>query len=232
MQPILILTKNLLLEQPLQEQLQLLNYEVLCSVHLLQQVKEEPQAIAKFQVVIFSETVTNREVTTIVSHLTPNSFIFFRKFGKAPTSEEQEQLRALGITEWLTEGTSVDLLREHLSEKIEQLQQTGEKEGRSLQLNTELTNQIFENFLKTLTKKENQAFLYLRAAEGGIISREELCDYLWSEPLSHSRMSQLSVLVKNIKQKLQDFGFSEDLLRTIWGKGYCLTPDFFTSNMK
>lgn len=228
MQPILILTKNLLVEKQIQEQLQQLNYEVWCSFQLLKQVKKDPQVIDQFQVIIFSETVTNKEITDILSQLTSKKAILFRKFSVAPTLEEQEQLREIGVTEWLTEDISIDLLRECLAEKLDQLQQEEELNVHSLRETTLLTNQIFENFLNTLTKKEKQVFLYLQEAHADIVSREALCEYLWHEPLSHSRMSQLSVLVKNIKQKLKDVGFSDDLLRTIWGKGYCLMPEFFT----
>ncbi|EOH92042.1 winged helix-turn-helix domain-containing protein [Enterococcus pallens] len=228
MQPILILTKNLLVEKQIQEQLQQLNYEVWCSFQLLKQVKKDPQVIDQFQVIIFSETVTNKEITDILSQLTSKKAILFRKFSVAPTLEEQEQLREIGVTEWLTEDISIDVLRECLAEKLDQLQQEEELNVHSLRETTLLTNQIFENFLNTLTKKEKQVFLYLQEAHADIVSREALCEYLWHEPLSHSRMSQLSVLVKNIKQKLKDVGFSDDLLRTIWGKGYCLMPEFFT----
>lgn len=228
MQPILILTKNLLVEKQIQEQLQQLNYEVWCSFQLLKQVKKDPQVIDNFQVIIFSETVTNKEIMDILSQLTSEEVIFFRKFSVAPSLEEQEQLREIGVTEWLTEDISVDLLRERLAEKMNHLQLEEEQKVRSLRENTALTNQLFENFLNTLTKKEKQSFLCLQEAHGEIVSREALCQHLWHEPLSHSRMSQLSVLVKNIKQKLKDAGFSDDLLRTIWGKGYCLMPDFFS----
>lgn len=227
MQPILILTKNLLVEKQIQEQLQQLNYEVWCSFQLLNQVKKDPQVIDQFQVIIFSETVTNKEITDILSQLTSKKIILFRKFSVAPTLEEQEQLREIGVTEWLTEDISIDVLRECLAEKLDQLQQEEELNVHSLRETTLLTNQIFENFLNTLTKKEKQVFLYLQEAHADIVSREALCEYLWHEPLSHSRMSQLSVLVKNIKQKLKDVGFSEELLRTVWGKGYCLMPEFF-----
>lgn len=228
MQPIVILTKNLLVENQLQEQLQQLNYEVWCSVQLLKQARKDPQVLDPFPVILFSETVTNKEIAEILSQLTSEESVLFRKCSVVPSLEEQEQLRELGVTEWLTEDISVDLLRERLAEKMDYLHQEEEQKVRSLQENTLFTHQLFENFLTTLTKKEKQAFLCLQEAQAEIVSREALCGHLWQEPLSHSRMSQLSVLVKNIKQKLKGAGFSEDLLRTIWGKGYCLMPDFFS----
>ncbi|MGG5333235.1 winged helix-turn-helix domain-containing protein [Enterococcus sp. AZ163] len=116
-----------------------------------------------------------------------------------------------------------------MAEKMEQVQQTEEKQRVALHQHSAMTERLQEHFIKTLTKKEQQLFHYLQTTNGGIVSREELCDYLWKEPLNHSRMSQLSVLVKKIKEKLAAAGFSDDLLQTIWGSGYCLTPEFSMS---
>lgn len=226
MRLILLLTKNILVEQRLQNQLQQLNYEVLCSVQVFQQLRKEGYVMVDHQVVIFSETITNKEIAEILPKLVSGNVVIFRKFSVAPSLEEQEQLRTLGITEWIAEDIPLDQLRERLAEQMEQVQLTEEEQLRSLDQHSAMTEKLLEHFLKSLTKKEKKVFLYLQEANGDIISREELCDHLWKESLSHSRMSQMSVLVKKIKHKLAEAGFSEDLLRTIWGSGYCLTPEF------
>lgn len=226
MRLILLLTKNILVEQRLQNQLQQLNYEVLCSVQVFQQLRKEGYVMVDHQVVIFSETITNKEIAEILPKLVSGNVVIFRKFSVAPSLEEQEQMRALGITEWIAEDIPLDQLRERLAEQMEQVQLTEEEQLRSLDQHSAMTEKLLEHFLKSLTKKEKKVFLYLQEANGDIISREELCDHLWKESLSHSRMSQMSVLVKKIKQKLAEAGFCEDLLRTIWGSGYCLTPEF------
>ncbi|MEO1771101.1 MULTISPECIES: winged helix-turn-helix domain-containing protein [Enterococcus] len=226
MRLILLLTKNILVEQQLQEQLQQLNYEVLCSVQAFHQLRKEGYVMVDHQVIIFSETITNREIAELLPKMVSGNLVIFRKFSVAPSLEEQEQLRKLGLKEWISGDIPCDQLRERLAEKMELLQQTEEQERASHQQHFVMTEKLLEHFLKTLTKKEKKVFLYLQEANGEIVSREELCDYLWKEELNHSRMSQLSVLVKKIKQKLKESGFSEDLLRTIWGSGYCLTPEF------
>nr|WP_242704605.1 helix-turn-helix domain-containing protein [Enterococcus sp. 665A] len=222
---ILLLTKNVLVEQRLQEQLQQLNYEVLCSVQVFQHLRKEGRVMVDHQVVIFSETITNKEIEEILPKLVSGNIVIFRKFSVAPSVEEQEQLRALGLTEWLTNNTPLDQLRERLAEKMDEVQQTEEEQRVSVYQHSAMTEKLREQFINTLTKKEKQVFLYLQEANGEIVSREELCAYLWQETLGHSRMSQLSVLVKKIKQKLTAAGFREELLRTIWGCGYCLTPE-------
>lgn len=226
MQPILILTKNLLVEQRLQEQLQQLNYEVLCSVQVLKRLRKDNQALKHFQVIIFSETVTNQEITNVLTCALNENKIFFRKFSVAPSTEEQEQLRALGLTEWLAENTSVDHLRERLAETMDHLQKAEQEKVISLNQSSAVTQKLLEHFLNTLTKKEKKAFQCLQEANGEIVSREYLCQHMWGEALCHSRMSQMSVLVKNIKYKLKEAGFNDQILRTIWGSGYCLTPEF------
>ncbi|MEO1770544.1 winged helix-turn-helix domain-containing protein [Candidatus Enterococcus ferrettii] len=226
MRLILLLTKNILVEQRLQEQLQQLNYEVLCSVQVFQHLRKEGRVMVDHQVVIFSETISNKEIAEILPKLVSSNIVIFRKFSMAPSVEEQEQLKELGLTEWLTDNIPLDQLRERLADKMEEVQQTEEEQRLSVYQHSAMTEKLREQFMKTLTKKEKQVFLYLQEVNGEIVSREELCEYLWQEPLGHSRMSQLSVLVKKIKQKLTASGFSDDLLRTIWGSGYCLTPEF------
>lgn len=226
MRLILLLTKNILVEQRLQEQLQQLNYEVLCSVQVFQQLRKEGRVMMDHQVVIFSETISNKEIAEILPKLVSGNVAVFRKFSMAPSVEEQEQLRELGLTEWLTDNIPLDQLRERLADKMEEVQQTEEAQKLSVYQHSAMTEKLQEQFMKNLTKREKQVFLYLQEANGEIVSREELCEYLWHEPLGHSRMSQLSVIVKKIKHKLAEAGFSDDLLRTIWGSGYCLTPEF------
>ncbi|EOH92461.1 helix-turn-helix domain-containing protein [Enterococcus pallens] len=226
MQLILLLTKNVLMEQGLQKQLQQLSYEVLCSAQALQHLRRKEFMMRDYCAVIFSETITNKEIIDVLPQLITANVAVFRKFSGPPTAEEQERLEMLGVSEWITEDVPLDQLRECLAEKMNQLQQTEEKQYAELYHSSVMTEKLQEQFIKLLTKKEQQLFLYLQANHGEIVPREELCGYLWNEPLSHSRMSQLSVLVKKIKEKLVEMGFNEDLLRTIWGRGYCLTSEF------
>lgn len=220
MQLILLLTKNLLVEQRLQEKLQQLNYEVLSSVQIFQQLKEGRTVAIDHQIVIFGETITNQEITELLPKFSPDKVVCIRKCNKEPSSRELEQLRASGIREWISTETSLDQLRECLAKQMERVKQSQEEQQLSLYQHSAITENLLEQFLKSLTKKEKQVFLYLQEAKGRIISREELCEYLWKEELNHSRMSQMSSLIKNIKEKLAEAGFSEDLLRTIWGRGY------------
>lgn len=226
MQLILLLTKNLLVEQRLQEKLQQLDYEVLSSVQIFQHLKEGRPVVINHQIVIFGETITNKEITELLPKFASDKVVCIRKCNKEPSLEEQEQLGAMGVREWISTETPLDQLRECLAEQMEQVQQNQEDQQLSFHQHSVITENKLEIFLKSLTQRERQVFLYLQEVNGRIISREELCEYLWQEELNHSRMSQLSSLIKNIKGKLAVADFSEDLLRTIWGSGYCLTLEF------
>ena len=50
---------------------------------------------------------------------------------------------------------------------------------------------------------------------------------LWNKEPSNSNLAQLSVLSKDLGRKLINEGFSEDVLETVWGKGYYLKNEFY-----
>lgn len=226
MRPMLLLTKNLLAEQPLQEQLQYLNFEVFCSVNVIKQLKTSPnrqQIIHYYQAIIFSETLTDEEIRNLLFFIDNREMTLIRKFGHVPSTEEKEALPELGMDTWVYADQKIDLLREHLAQHLSKKQK---KETNSLVFlyQKEGTPQTLSEFKTGLTKKECKAFECLLASEGGVISREELCQYLWDSTPNNSRMTQISVLIKRLKQKLRDVGFQEDLIQTVWGYGYKLSP--------
>lgn len=92
MRPILLLTKNLLIEQPMQEQLQYLNYEVFCSVELIKQLKSSPhhqKMVQSYQAIIFSETLSDEEIRNLLVFTGNGESVLIRKFGHLPTAEDR-----------------------------------------------------------------------------------------------------------------------------------------------
>lgn len=73
--------------------------------------------------------------------------------------------------------------------------------------------------LINLSSLELQVLERLRSQPGEIVSRDELCLALWGN-VSQSRLAQLSSLVKNIKLKLETLEMDQEVIQTIWGKGY------------
>ena len=52
---------------------------------------------------------------------------------------------------------------------------------------------------------------------------------LWGN-VSQSRLAQLSSLVKNIKLKLETLEVDQEVIQTIWGKGYRVRKDAAVQN--
>lgn len=227
MRPLLILTKNLLIEQPMQEQLQYLNYEVFCSVRLMKQLKASLnplQLIQSYQAIIFSETLSDEEIRQLLTHIGGiEDTVLIRKFGHLPAAEEKESLAKLGMNTWIYADQTADFLREHLAEN---LKGNPKKENPNVVFlyQKEGSSQSLNEFKAGLSKNECKVFECLLASEGGTISREEMCHHLWRNSPNNSRMSQLSVLMKRLKGKLYQAGFHEELIETVWGYGYKLSP--------
>ena len=128
MKPMLILTKNLVLEQELQQQLQHLSYEVFCSVELLECLKASrhqkntttdtlQRYLLNYQAIILSETIADSEIRELLPILKSEKWGLLRKLGSKPNAKEEEQLHSLGVIDWLVVDQSIDYLREQLSEK-------------------------------------------------------------------------------------------------------------------
>lgn len=226
MRPILLLTKNLLIEQPMQEQLQYLNYEVFCSVELIKQLKINPhqqKMVQSYQAIIFSETLTDEEIRNLLVFIGNGESVLIRKFGHLPTAEEKEGLPKIGVDTWIYANQPIDLLREHLAKNLENAQKNEAKNIVFL-YQKEDSPRTLTDFKTGLTKKERKAFECLLASDGGVISRDEMCKYLWGTTPNNSRMTQMSVLIKRLKEKLYTAGFQEELIETVWGYGYKLSP--------
>jgi DNA-binding response OmpR family regulator len=75
-----------------------------------------------------------------------------------------------------------------------------------------------------LSNQERQVFEILYNAKGKVISREDICNKIWAQ-VTNSNLAQTSTIVRRIKVKLEDSGFVNCDLQTIWGKGYRIITD-------
>lgn len=217
MQTILILTKNLLGDQKLQDELQRLGYEVFCSANLLHKIlhnEDVTQLLHQYAVIILSNTISNQEIDTLHSteYFTDKPLI--RSFFEEPSKEEKEQIKLLGITDWLTSDSSSNSIREKVAFYSKQGMDTTdyltEKEKR----------RQLENHL---TKTERRVFNCFKSGDDNVISREELCNLVWNEPQSNSRLAQLSLIISRINKKATEVSQAENrMIETVWGRGYRL----------
>ncbi|MGM0216418.1 winged helix-turn-helix domain-containing protein [Enterococcus sp. AZ109] len=226
MEPILILTKNLLVERRLQEQLQYLNYEVFCSTimfHKLLKKGNHSLLVRDYRAIIFSETISNDEVCRLLNNLKGEEKIIFRKFPELPEEQEEEELTQLGISQWIWEEQSLNVLREKLAPSAPV---SAEKVAVLFNKIKDAPKRLTD-FKKILTGKEYSIFECLSVNKGEVVSRQDLVDYIWAEPARQARLSQISIGVKTLNQKLLQIGFQDKSIETIWGKGYRLSPELW-----
>ncbi|BBM16638.1 hypothetical protein G15_0251 [Enterococcus avium] len=136
---------------------------------------------------------------------------------KSDESLEEAQLvewKDQGVTDWIESQPALEVLREKLScerhrveQKIVRLPQSTEKRTLSS---------------LSLSGGEIKLFQILYEQQKQTVSREEICLRMWNRKKSNSSMSQLSVMVKHLKNKLAAQNVTGPIIETCWGQGYKL----------
>lgn len=237
MNQVLLLSKNLFTDHPLEFKLNKLNYEVFLSTSLLEQLQYGTAGIGilgHFQFVIIGKTVDNKELRILIDRLARYSFTFLREVEVEPDHDKQEFLTELGFHGYLNENESIEEIRERMV-----LAQEAQGDRKDSQLSNDSTEPIFpvrkamENYLlpqASLSKTEKRVLNLLLEAKGKAISREELCQKLWTLGPTTSNKNQLSYLISKIKKKLPQTDFYDKTIMTIWGEGYKIMPSFYEKN--
>ncbi|MBU5365106.1 winged helix-turn-helix domain-containing protein [Enterococcus devriesei] len=212
---ILILTKNILAEQPIQEKLQHLNHEVYCSqkiCHSPESLLQAKNFVNQFDCLIVSETLSQEEYQLMSTILRQQGFeTIFRKgdayFAETESASESNE------TIWLSMDSSLEELRELLQVKVE---------GQSKSLKA--SNYSLTHRLKAIkfTRLEERLLIELGKDAGVCISRNELCKRVWHSEETKSHLAQLSNLIQRIKTKMENAGIQEEILKTYWKRGYQL----------
>ena len=138
--------------------------------------------------------------------------------------------QAVILSETLSNGT-IEALRESISQAVLEVSQQVPNNNQILAFpmsgeGTELT--MIEKVRKSFSKKEKKVFQKLWEAQvsDGVVSRKEICDYLWPDGETPSNMSQLSCLINKIKRKFEREGITDEVIVTLWGRGYKLNEKF------
>ncbi|MGM0213614.1 helix-turn-helix domain-containing protein [Enterococcus sp. AZ109] len=230
MSQILLLTKNILSNQVLQEKFQQLNYEVWCSARLVEQVQQfstPPTVIQQFQTVVFSKTISDSEVEGLLEFFSRYSIAILRETETLPSPEEQTKWLELGMHDWLLETDNLIDLREKLSQTKITVMKNMESSKRVVSFSKVNVKKDIDPSQVQLTGRERKLLDVLIKAEGNLITRTELCEKIWSDGKTSSNMSQLSCMVNRIKRKFKDHGIEENIILTQWGKGYQLSESFY-----
>ncbi|MBO0453777.1 helix-turn-helix domain-containing protein [Candidatus Enterococcus murrayae] len=242
MNQVLILTKNILAEQEIQQKLQALNYEVYCSSHALEtfsQHRETLDFFSFFQYVILSETICESEVMELVPLLRNYSLRVIRKVEAKVTEMDHKYLEEELLNAIISNEDSVDELRECLYAL--KLQPNDQETKRYVQLSDKVSlirpnalqksvlspeeNYQFLEVLHHLSQTETKILYILIQAGNKIVTREAICHQIWNEDVNKSHLASLSSTVTRIKTKFETTSLPNKAIQTLWGKGYRINPE-------
>lgn len=219
---VLVLTKNILAEEIITNKLQHLNYEVFCSTSILDEIQidgQVPDLVSHFPIIIIGETISSFEMELMLPKLTRHGQSVLREVDHFINEDERTTLMEMGLRGYVQNTATVELLREQFAEVATQCKGRNVAPIVSENCTVEEDQGIAAMMLINLSSLELQVLEKLRKHSGEIVSRDELCITLWGN-VSQSRLAQLSSLVKNIKLKLEILEIDQEVIQTIWGKGY------------
>ena len=215
MSQILLFTNNPLNERLIEKRLRQLGHEVFTTKQMIQRclsTESNKEFIQLFHHIILSETLANREVKQLLEVLKSYPLPILRKSDEYLEEADLEQWQTLGVTEWLETHPSLEALREKLC--CEKTVNSGEVIPLPRAENRCALSSL------NLSMGELNLFILLYRQQGQPISREEICLHLWNRKKNKSSMSQISVLVRYLRNKLAAQKIDGPIIETCWGKGY------------
>jgi DNA-binding winged helix-turn-helix (wHTH) protein len=166
-----------------------------------------------FHHIILSETLSNAEVQELLKTLHTYSIPVYRKSNELLEETLLEEWKEKGIAEWIEIEPSIEVLREVLSSYMV-------KQGKVIFLPQQQNKRELSSLI--LSSGEEKLFRILYQKQANVLSREEICLKMWNKGKNNSTMSQLSVLVKHLKDKLSQQQIEGPIIETCWGQGYRL----------
>ncbi|MGH1649520.1 helix-turn-helix domain-containing protein [Enterococcus gilvus] len=207
----MLITTNPIVEEQLVSKLQTFGYEVFCKNYFDETSFSDPSlkfVLRGFRLVLFSPTIADSDVNRCIKAIlkVPNSVSFVRL-----TYSSNYKVGVLSSLECIDLSQSVDLLRETLA---------GLFASKTIILAEE--SEDIENYNLNLSHLEEGVLEVLESSRGKFFSRQDICQRLWNEEANHMRMTQLSLLIRNIRGKFSKCGIDPNLIVTKWGEGYKL----------
>ncbi len=106
------------------------------------------------------------------------------------------------------------LLRRHMPE------QKSEYQDRVFRFSFD-TMEFYKNgTLVELSKTEQRLLHLLTANTGQLLTRERLLEWVWPEGTEYVEDNALSVVIRRLRDKLEDVPSKPEHIRTVYGKGY------------
>lgn len=218
----LILTENIENELPFYEQLRRLNHEAFLSKDLLAQwIENNVQTSWEdiFNVVIISETIPQKEAAEISQFIKNKNQSCLLKTNEELSVEEEKEWHRKGIDYCFSTYAAFSEIREMMDKfKHEDPDNSYEQSEPTL----------FKEFFVRLTPKEEAIFSFLIDAKKRTVERQDVCKAIWGE-VTNSTLSQLSLKIKQINQKIKNTLDIDNAIITVWSQGYRLNENFFES---
>lgn len=223
MSRVLILSKNPVVDQPLQSLLQRINIEVFSSTDFFYQANSYTDFIEHFSLLIISDTIPTVELEHNISTLSNCNIQIFRRGDKRQIEKTDCAWLESVIDGWISVESSNSEIIEKVSRAIFSNGQLNRSDNSDIinQDNFKFSKQNYLNLVHILSRNEKAVLLSLYNGDGSAVSRSKLCMMIWGSETSSSQLSQLSSLIRRINLKLVDVGF-ENQLCTKWKEGYYL----------
>ncbi|MGK0607326.1 winged helix-turn-helix domain-containing protein [Enterococcus gilvus] len=215
MKPIVLLTKNILFELPMQQKIQKMDYELFCSSDLLENwlsSEAEYNYVQLFSAIFVSETITKSELRVLLLGLKEYGLPVIRLTETTPETEEKAEWQRLGISSWLLNDCAAEELRETID--LELLSRTPSTSIKQLIVGSS----VYLEGIK-LSEKENELLSLLVERPNQAVPREELSETIWGKT-TNSTKAQLSLLTAKINSKFKHLIPDAELVKTLWGQGY------------
>ncbi|MDT2828548.1 helix-turn-helix domain-containing protein [Enterococcus viikkiensis] len=215
MKKVIILTRNIIIEQDFQNELQRLDYEVFVLKEFFAEDKPQyfEEILSLFDIVIFSETLTNQEFTDILPIVLEKELHYLRRTDEPVPNIDDNHCLSIECT--LTELREFLLLGDKRQGQSETI-------SKGLVRQSEQKKQDLVLFYSSLNNIEKKIISALAEGAGKIISRDELCNKVWNHEVSKSRLVQMSTAVGNIRKKIAHAHIDNVRIITYWGNGYRL----------
>lgn len=230
MNRILVLTKNVLSEIELQGTLQRLGYEVLVSSVLYTQLSygmPSQKELSMFHLILLSEYLTDDEIERILPSLKESEKPILQQVDYPAEDLPEKAWRG----EHGVHVVEVNVSPRNFKQSIETLLTT--IDAHQLEqlppLDVPQTPKNSASLLLQLsfTSLERKVLYVLYKANGKLVTKEVLCEEVWHQPLTKSRVVQIYTIIGRIKDKLQVLNPDITFIRSQRSEGYFLAPIFY-----
>lgn len=242
---ILVLTNNILAERDFEMKVLSLNIEIYVSKNLVDQLLYDGNAVALlpyFDAIIFSESLNDREVERLLSCIRNSRALIKRTtLIRKDLPTENRKIKRLffeyGLEIWMRPDIGLSDLREDLcrhfdcpisSSRIANIESMAVYRGEPILSNISYENGGYrEQLERTLSNQERIFLNLLLEQKTESTSKKALVNCIWPDAEMGSKNAQLSILVRNLKEKIRYSGFFDSSITTIRGVGYRVEKNFY-----